>query len=763
MFTLDDFWKIFEYLERFRYYKGLYQCDVNDTECIDKARKAASAAVPQLDSTVKSLAGSDASKTTSLFENTIDQPCFNTEDYARIRSFLIDWYSSLKTNVTLGRNSHDPFVLPPEYLNELVKSFGYAYPTDIPSVNSRVNFFLDLVNLYKIKGTPLALKRALDYNGLRNVDIAEYWLQKNESGQLVFRGVSVFPLIINLPFNDVRFRVASGDPHWFQTEQDIIKLLRQNVLCLPSKTPYFGIRPYFGYSEVQQMIAILVRRVADDYEVWKTTSTLNQDIKSDFLGMTISMLECYLSCVYIVNRCISYQDPALYTADRYLCYDGTSEVTSEITDKYKEMTDYSLWNRPNDPEAEILLRNIATQNFLELFTRENSRNFITGKIGPGSASDLLNSINPTLKATIDIYISSGKWFDVLLSLLLDLTQWIRVYINTEATDIISIVLGIEAIPSISRLINFFKPYRARLLTTQFLYVIDDPLFNFVRIYDRKFEFNIIETVYDYCTADSLGCSTCDGTAVLEPILYSREFYDCTSYFDIGIVWDRVVTGIGITNLKSTLNFHTDSTCDDGYFWHDDDVAACDFWGSWMDVPIDSTSTDIEMIVTGGFRDFDSCGIFDGTDGDDLVKVRLMPRVDVDFYGLPIAGYSDLSVQFYDISEGLLRRWLWNFGDGHTSIQQNPVHTFRSPDPDRAAPVADWYCEDSTTNLEVIFTSIAGGSPTIFMWDFGDGSPPSYEENPVHTFPKNDAYMVTLTVINDDGNSVSEDSILVGGS
>ncbi|UCG61522.1 MAG: S8 family serine peptidase [Candidatus Zixiibacteriota bacterium] len=50
-------------------------------------------------------------------------------------------------------------------------------------------------------------------------------------------------------------------------------------------------------------------------------------------------------------------------------------------------------------------------------------------------------------------------------------------------------------------------------------------------------------------------------------------------------------------------------------------------------------------------------------------------------------------------------------------------------------------------LEVSFTDLSSCEPTSWEWDFGDGSPVSYEENPTHTYTVADVYTVTLTVSN----------------
>jgi len=50
-------------------------------------------------------------------------------------------------------------------------------------------------------------------------------------------------------------------------------------------------------------------------------------------------------------------------------------------------------------------------------------------------------------------------------------------------------------------------------------------------------------------------------------------------------------------------------------------------------------------------------------------------------------------------------------------------------------------------LEVTFTDQSTGGATSWTWDFGDGSPVSHDQNPVHTYTSVNMYDVTLTVSN----------------
>jgi|LAHT01.1.fsa_nt_gb PKD repeat protein len=141
---------------------------------------------------------------------------------------------------------------------------------------------------------------------------------------------------------------------------------------------------------------------------------------------------------------------------------------------------------------------------------------------------------------------------------------------------------------------------------------------------------------------------------------------------------------------------------------------------------------------------------------------------------PRAGQLPLAVQFTDTSAGTPTSWLWNFGDGETSDQKNPVHTYKNPGMYSVSltvrnqygtsqktetgfisagtlPVAQFTAlpAEGTLPLIVHFTDLSTGLPTAYAWDFGDKAT-SNEKNPLHTYTKAGTYDVTLTVGNEYG-------------
>ncbi len=200
MFTITDFFSIMNYID--------------------------STSVVTLDANTQILAKSEQAISTQLFENTIDQLVYTTSDYRRLRNFLINWYSSHRTIISTQKQVSDIFSMPDTHLDELFKSFGYIFSTKPMPFLTKANFFLDLVNLYKIKGTPESLVNILEYYGLVDIDLAEYWLELDTHDKLVFRSERYLPpgvldiAFVNIPFEDV----VQSDPHWILTETNIRNL-----------------------------------------------------------------------------------------------------------------------------------------------------------------------------------------------------------------------------------------------------------------------------------------------------------------------------------------------------------------------------------------------------------------------------------------------------------------------------------------------------------------------------------------------------------
>lgn len=129
-------------------------------------------------------------------------------------------------------------------------------------------------------------------------------------------------------------------------------------------------------------------------------------------------------------------------------------------------------------------------------------------------------------------------------------------------------------------------------------------------------------------------------------------------------------------------------------------------------------------------------------------------------------------------------FLWNFGDGNTSILENPSHTYTSAGNFVVTLTATNICGDNTTtqtvvvvesptaafsaapttgcnNLTVQFTNTSAGNPTSFNWSFPGGTPSSSNlENPVVVYNTPGVYSVTFTAMNAAGSGTITQTNLV---
>ena len=143
------------------------------------------------------------------------------------------------------------------------------------------------------------------------------------------------------------------------------------------------------------------------------------------------------------------------------------------------------------------------------------------------------------------------------------------------------------------------------------------------------------------------------------------------------------------------------------------------------------------------------------------------------------GNTPLLVNFTDESTGSPTGWHWDFGDGNTSTLQNPTHTYttsgiytvaltinRGADNNtltknnyivvnEASSITAAFTADGTSGSKpfiVNFTDESTGSPTGWLWTFGDGNT-STLQNPTHTYNTGGIFTVGLIITKDAENNI----------
>lgn len=144
----------------------------------------------------------------------------------------------------------------------------------------------------------------------------------------------------------------------------------------------------------------------------------------------------------------------------------------------------------------------------------------------------------------------------------------------------------------------------------------------------------------------------------------------------------------------------------------------------------------------------------------------------------------LSVQFIPVSSGTQFSYLWHFGDGSTSTQSNPIHTYAQNGTYTVVLVVinnnPGGCLDSANNVVTVpiggpctagfgyaasgytvsFSDSSQGHPTSYLWNFGDGHTGT-GSNPVHHYNAPGPFWVCLTITGPNCQSTFCDSVFLG--
>lgn len=184
--------------------------------------------------------------------------------------------------------------------------------------------------------------------------------------------------------------------------------------------------------------------------------------------------------------------------------------------------------------------------------------------------------------------------------------------------------------------------------------------------------------------------------------------------------------------------------------------------------------DIELVATNQY----------GCTATSDAEYTIHPLPVVELGAEPLQGCEDLLVDFSNSSEGALT-YLWSFGDGATSVANNPVHNYTQPgtyDVELIAttaqgcsdtleyenyvdvwnlPIVDFWFDPEQTTIYTpeIFFHDDSWDAAEWQWDFGDGSP-GYLPNMKHTYENPGFWNVTLTVWTEHGCEASKNDVVI---
>jgi PKD repeat protein len=160
-----------------------------------------------------------------------------------------------------------------------------------------------------------------------------------------------------------------------------------------------------------------------------------------------------------------------------------------------------------------------------------------------------------------------------------------------------------------------------------------------------------------------------------------------------------------------------------------------------------------------------------------------PNLKVSFAYSPKYPTEGQVVQFQDSSSGNAASFSWDFGDGTTSTEHNPVHIYRNSGFRKITLTASVNgttkrasrtitVMPATTGATFVFSPTTPGpgqtvqfadttseTPVSWRWDFGDGTTSSMK-NPSHAYSREGRYTITLVASNSSGSKQGSQTLAV---
>lgn len=474
------------------------------------------------------------------FNRNIDLSSFIAYDYINVKKFLIDWYAAARTIVELHKSIKDPYSLDNDQLDTWIKSLGFIYPDFIPD-NNKPTFLLELVNLYKIKGSPQSLLKLVQFLNYTDFKVLEYWLvadqnaydmhydsgyfyDENPIRQLMFIGKQVGRMLEQHPFTTRytydQFKSKHLDAHWYYDKRHISHLSDSTPLSLPSLTPYFGLfNVQYLTKKWLPTIACLSRITYNAYQDYISSGINPRTIIIDGYNDLVSLLELQLGIWWLyfvrigfLNRDTNTLDPTVWNSipnDKlsYICY--SVDIANKINiNQFKE--DFKRLYDEAPPNREALYNYIRERK--DKFTLPTNHPLFEDAT---QIKPLLYQLNPSYYDYLyDVSLLDADEIKHELNKQLVCIDNVLGALDITLATLDNVVL-FEGL-SIYTLINFFKPIYSRLVNLAFGLLLSDQVGDRIIAEDQQRQ---------------------DISIILDSGLYNKEeprcpYYDCKcNYYD----------------------------------------------------------------------------------------------------------------------------------------------------------------------------------------------------------------------------------------
>ena len=225
------------------------------------------------------------------------------------------------------------------------------------------------------------------------------------------------------------------------------------------------------------------------------------------------------------------------------------------------------------------------------------------------------------------------------------------------------------------------------------------------------------------------------------------------------------TGAAVTlqwtdNATNEAGYHVYMATGNGSFARENSVGA------------DARTATVSGLSAGSYRFYVTAHNAGGESAaSNTATVTIAALVNASFTLTPTTGTAGTTVfTFTDTSTGPVATRVWQFGDGATSSSATPTHVYGSAgtynvsltvsgngyqtqatrivvvtDPQPAVTAAfSWSPVYPTVQTTITFTDQSTGSPSGWLWTFGDGTTSS-QQNPMKRYSSAGSYTVSLTV------------------